>query len=183
MNFLTQGERLYKKFRTSRKYPPVLKFFLLGILSILISGLFFLKIIDSFIALDIPFKEFLFVPFVGIGFVLILIGEANRKRVGTYYITNYRIVVDRGLIGTKMDSISYTMIVNVKISQTFFEKLFGLGDLEISTARGNQEIYMAGISNPKEIENIIYNSLERHSTRYQEPRRQSYQRYRRNYRR
>jgi hypothetical protein len=176
MNFLAEGEKIYASFGTSRKYPTVLKFFLEGIFFFIISAVLFLNVFDILsIIPEFPGSQFLpYLPLLP-GIFLILIGESRRKKMGNYYVTNYRIVLMKGFFGTKMESLSYSMIVNVKISQSFKEKLFGLGDLDISTARGTQEMYMTGIPNPKKIENIIYRMLESHSGAERAPQRQ-YQR-------
>jgi uncharacterized membrane protein YdbT with pleckstrin-like domain len=161
MNFLAQGEKIYNQFRISRKYPPVLKFFMVGILLLVVSAVLFFDMIE--LLGNIPFfPENEFLAFITIfpGIFLIIIGEIRIRKLGTYYLTDYRIVSTKGLFGTKMDSLSYSMIVNVRISQSFIERVFGLGDLEISTARGAQEIYMRGIPNPKKVENVIYRCIE-----------------------
>ena len=176
MRFLTEGEKIYARFRTSRKYPPVFRFFLVGFLLLVLAAFFLFNIIDLFITLpEIPRKDFLFIPFLGIGILSIFIGEIKRKKVVTYYITNYRIVVDKGVLGTEMESVSYSMIVNIKIIQSFMEKLFGLGNLEISTARGAQEVDMKGVPKPKKVENIIYRMLEGHTGAERAPQKQQYQ--------
>ena len=164
MKFLAKGEKTYLSFRTSRKYPPLLKFFLAGIVFFAISAVFFFNILEFLKNIPLlPNNEFLAFLAVFPGIFLIIIGEMRRRKIGTYYITNFRIVVTRGVVGTKMESLSYSMIVNVKISQSFSEKIFGLGNLEISTARGTQELNMIGIPNPRKVENLIYRFLESHT--------------------
>ncbi len=177
MNFLAEGEKIYTSFGTSRKYPAVLKFFLGGFLFFAVSAVLFFNVFDILsIIPGLPGSQFIaYIAFFP-GVFLCLIGETRRKRIGKYYVTNYRVVLMRGFLATKMESLSYSMIVNVKISQSFIEKLCGLGDLEISTARGTQEMYMTGISNPKKVENFIYRMLESHTGAERAPQKPQYKR-------
>ena len=100
---------------------------------------------------------------IAVGISFLVTAELKREQLGEYYITNYRIVVTRGILGSHTDSVSYTGIVNIKIKQSFFERLVGLGDIEILTARGRQEIDLFGVKNPGKIENLIYRLLEKHA--------------------
>jgi uncharacterized membrane protein YdbT with pleckstrin-like domain len=150
------------RFGTSRLYAPYLKLYLIGGLLLLISALFFFNVLfppaeDAFITNALALLSVL----SGVAFVVD--AEIRLERSGTYYITNFRVIAKEGILGTKIDSVSYSMIVNVKMTQTFKERIFGLGNVEILTARGRQEIDMLGVKRPKMVENAVYNFLEKHN--------------------
>ena len=160
MSFLSPGERIYMSFTTSRKYPKALKYYLSGLILLVIAVNVILSIVplpSEIIGIQIgtPITSLLVVC----GLMFLLMGELRRRRFGTFHITNYRIVFTRGFLGTNMDSVSYSMIVNVKVTQNFIEQILGVGNLDISTAKGNREIDMTGIANPSKIENMIYNFM------------------------
>ncbi len=159
MDFLSPGEKIYLKFRASRRFPYILKYFVAAILMFLLTGLFFMDAFGFLSTQGIYKAVFTALAFFS-GVSFFVTGELKREKMGTYYITNYRVVMTKGILGTKMDAVSYGMIVNVKLSQSFAEKIFGLGNIEISTARGHKEILMIAIPNPRKVEQYIYQFLE-----------------------
>jgi uncharacterized membrane protein YdbT with pleckstrin-like domain len=103
---------------------------------------------------------------VALGIITWLFTEIRKISSGRYYVTNQRIIAEKGILKTNTDAITFSMIVNIKISQNFMNKIFHIGHIEISTARGHQEIVLSGIKNPGQIENIIYKYIESHEKRY-----------------
>lgn len=161
MKFLARGEKVYAKFRASRRYPHVFKYFFLAVIFLLLSVIFLFDLL-GFLSYTpgIPIREtFTALAFLS-GIVFLITGELIRERIGTYYITNVRVIVAHGILATKTDSVSHDMIVNIKISQSLSEKVVGLGTVEVMTARGQHTITMIGVANPKKIENLIYKCME-----------------------
>lgn len=159
MDFLTRGEKIYASVHTSRRHSSLLKYYIPAIILLILSALIFFGAADFNIDLA---KDISAAVFVFIALILIVIGELRRYNTETH-ITNYRIVRSRGILNTKVDAVSYANIVNVKMSQTLLEKFFSLGNVEVSTSRGHQEIDLIGIKNPKDVEGIIYTFIEKHT--------------------
>ena len=161
MEFLNRGEKIYLKFRTSRLYPNLLKFFLSGLCMLLLT---FIILISGFSEVGILTKQDISLTTLALGIALLAVCEIKRAKMGTYYITNYRIVISKGIVSSKMDSISYALMANVKSSQSMIERVFRLGNLEIATITGQQTV-IDGIKQPKRVENFLYEMLESNGRR------------------
>lgn len=154
MSFLIEGEKIIKRFGQSRFVN--IKYYILGAILIcipIIYNLYFSK-------MKLPFDVFYlnFIPPV-IGLILILIAEI-KKRLGNYYITNFRIISIKGSFKKTMDSCTYDKIVNVKIMQTFLQRILNMGTIDITTFQ-RTEILLESISNPTQIEKLIYDQMEK----------------------
>jgi uncharacterized membrane protein YdbT with pleckstrin-like domain len=154
MTFLIEGEKIIKRFSQSRFVQ--IKLYLAAIVLFLVPllyGLYF-----SNVKLPMPEAYVIAVP-VAIGIILILIAE-TKKRLGSYYITNYRVISIRGSFKKTMDSCTYDKIVNVKTMQSLMQRLLGMGTIDITTYQ-RTEILLNSISNPTEIEKLIYSAMEK----------------------
>ncbi|MBI4896724.1 MAG: PH domain-containing protein [Candidatus Aenigmarchaeota archaeon] len=165
MSFLSPGEKVYLAFGSSRLSSPLLRYFFPGLLIFVLEFVFFFNIAE------IPFKpgigvsiqQSLTYVFLLIGLFLIVLGEIQRRMLGSYTITNYRVLVKRGILANRLDSLAYSMIVNVRTTKHFWGRFFNIGTIEITTARAQKEINLVGVRNPDRIESMIYSMLERHT--------------------
>ncbi len=158
MTYLNAGEKVYRKFTPTRRSPIFLKYFVVSIV-------FFLLLVFYLFA-GFPLSDFLQpeqVVFLSTAIALVFwaTGEYKRHNFGEYILTNSRIIVKKGIVSTRIDSVSYNLIVNVKTYQSFLDKILGIGTIEISTARGAQETDLVGIKNADDIESLIYKFIER----------------------
>ena len=79
----------------------------------------------------------------------------------SYELTTRRIIVRKGLIAKYQDEIWIKDMRAVNLKQGVWQRIFGIGDIEIGTAASaGTEIRIAGISNPSEIVKKI-NSLRK----------------------
>ena len=98
--------------------------------------------------------------FAGIGFfyLAIIFGLVTAfKRYGCHaMVTSTRIVTRFGVLNTKTYEIDIKDIRSINVSQTFFQKMLGLGDLEFATASGAvKEAAIFGISDPNGLKERI----------------------------
>ena len=77
-------------------------------------------------------------------------------------VTDRRVLIKRGWLQTFTHELSLDSIELVEIRQTFWEKLFGFGRLEIS-GTGKGEIFTPPISRPVEFRKAISDAAEAHS--------------------
>lgn len=152
MKFLIEGENVIKKFSQSRLVH--FKFYILAII------IFSIPVLQNIFKIKIPAPEIytIIVP-VAIGLMLILIIEI-KVRMGSYYITNYRVISIRGFLRKTIDSCTYDKIVNVKVMQTLQQRILGIGNIDITTFQ-RTEILFDSIGNPTKIERLIYSAMEK----------------------
>ena len=79
-----------------------------------------------------------------------------------YYMTQYRIVEVLGILRKKKHALQMPQIESIKIHQSFFERLFNVGDIEIKTAREVLVLYKVG--NPRKVESLIMGELQKSMT-------------------
>jgi uncharacterized membrane protein YdbT with pleckstrin-like domain len=161
MTFLIEGEKIIKRFGQSRivhtkHYVAAIALFLVPFLYPMYLGFLRLPVSDIQIA----------AVAVGTGILLVAVAEL-RRAFGSYYITNYRVVSVRGLLKKTMDSCTYDKIVNVKTVQSLFQRMFGMGTIDITTYQ-KTEILLNSIGNPTGIEKMIYSAMEGQQAHRQE---------------
>ena len=90
---------------------------------------------------------------VGIGIILYVILKIKST---TYTITSEKVVAEHGLLAKRKTSVFLSDIRNVEVSQSFSQRIFNLGTVNVSTA-GNSgyEIVMPGISAPDEVVQML----------------------------
>jgi len=92
---------------------------------------------------------------VGIGLILLL-REWFRCRYTCLTVTNRRVILRRGYVSHGTSEVRHQDIRNIFVSQGFFDRLFGVGNLAVSSAATDEvEITVAGIKNPSEAAAII----------------------------
>lgn len=155
---LAPREKIAIKFGHSRRCGRFLKYYFISVIAILLGISVYLEYVAPSFSL-IP-KTWLAVSLILLGIILWLVAEIKKIAGGRYYITNERIIAEKGILRTKMDSVTYNMIVNIKMTRGFVDKLLGIGNIEISTARGHQELDIKGIKNSGKVENLIYEYIE-----------------------
>lgn len=101
------------------------------------------------------------VGFVGLGvgaLALLIIGGWKIQRLGdSIRITTKRIIDKKGIFSRNTSDIRIRDIRHIEIKQTFFQRIFGIGDLEISTAASDDgiEVDMSNCPDPAKLQRII----------------------------
>ena len=80
----------------------------------------------------------------------------------TLTVTNDRISLRRGLLSRSITEVWHEDIRNVQLDQTFFQRVFDVGSLGISSAgQGDLEIYVTGIPQPNRVKELIDQNRKR----------------------
>ena len=77
-----------------------------------------------------------------------------------YRLTNYRVVVKKGLIRKNKAFIHYEKIQDINISQSIMEKIFSSGDIEIFGGHEQTRIILENVPTPDKVENMINDLIE-----------------------
>ena len=85
-----------------------------------------------------------------------------------YSLTDTRIIVKSGLLSIKKNYMPYSTIQDINTSQSFFAKLFDVGTVSVFSAYDNNQILLENISNPSEVEDIIFSNMMGYRN-FQEP--------------
>ena len=81
-----------------------------------------------------------------------------KNKFTSYEITNLRIIVRTGFIEKIQNEIWIKDMRGVNLVQSFWERLFRIGNIQIGTAANeSNEIYMIGIPRPQQVVDMINN--------------------------
>ncbi len=102
-----------------------------------------------------------------------------------YTLTDTKIVIKSGVLSTKKNYMPYTTIQDVNTSQSVFARMINVGSVSIFSAYDNNQLELKNISNPSEVEEIIFSRMvgqgSFHGSAQSFPRQQDYDRnYQRN---
>lgn len=96
-----------------------------------------------------PFAWWWFVVAIVVGFILILIPWIKSKTV-SYKITNYRIDVERGLFGRRIDTLELWHVEDIRMEQSFLDRILGVGCVTvISHDETTPRLPMRGLPHPR----------------------------------
>lgn len=77
----------------------------------------------------------------------------------SYTLTNQRIIAKKGVLNTKKTYMPYRSIQDIDLSQNIFEKILNIGTITAFSAYDNNSMVIANISNPGEVEEILFNQI------------------------
>ncbi len=101
------------------------------------------------------FLLFLTISTYGLGLLILIIWYIKVKTT-KLKITDSRIEVRRGILKKDTSEIHMSDVRNIKSNQTFFQRIFGVGKVILSSAAtGGVEIAVGGMKNPKKIKEMI----------------------------
>lgn len=90
-----------------------------------------------------------------VGFVLFLIWWLKCKGT-TLTVTNERVRLRRGILSKSITEVWHQDVRNVQLDQTFFQRVFGVGTIGVSSAGQNEiEINVSGIPDPDRVKSLI----------------------------
>jgi membrane protein YdbS with pleckstrin-like domain len=86
-----------------------------------------------------------------------------------YWITNKRIVVQKGLIGHSIQIVPLERISDIIVSRNWLEKLLGIGSLLVQSLAGQYtpyvpfgaELRLLGLTNPEEVQQLIFDLIKK----------------------
>ena len=86
-----------------------------------------------------------------------------------YILTDSKIIVKSGVILTRKNYMPYSTIQDINTSQNILERLFNVGSVSVYSAYDNNQIAIENVSNPSEVEEIIFSNMSRNAGYYQAP--------------
>ena len=101
--------------------------------------------------------------------ILYMIWQIIGWNAKEYILTDSKIIVKSGVILTRKNYMPYSTIQDVNTSQNILERLFNVGSVSVFSAYDNNQISIENVSNPSEVEEIIFNNMSRNSGYYQAP--------------
>ena len=85
-----------------------------------------------------------------------------KTRFTVYELTDERIKLKTGILSQEIDECELYRIRDYKIVKPFFQRIFGLGNIELITSdRSNVRINLNGIKDPENLYNIIRDNVEK----------------------
>ena len=72
-------------------------------------------------------------------------------------ITNHRVIDERGIIMRSSSEVLHKHVRNIRITQTFWQRIVGIGDIEIDSAAGDGEadIRIANVPYPDGVKRLV----------------------------
>ena len=90
-----------------------------------------------------------------VGFVIYFV-EWLRVCATRLIITSRRTTLKKGILEKATNEVRHSDVRNVRVTQGFVDRLFGVGTLELSsTGQSDVEIAVKGLPNPQEIADLI----------------------------
>ena len=123
-----------------------------------IMGIMILKYFSFFLPDQIQLQQWLLVFFgASWGFVMIII---FLDWICTkYYLTNLRLIEERGIIGKRIVSIWLNKVQDVTCKFGILGRIFCFGNIEIESAGTYGKIVFGGLPSPSELKNKIGNAI------------------------
>lgn len=104
-------------------------------------------------------------PFFGVG-IFILISTYIKVNYTTYAITDKALYKKRGMLSDKTKRVPLSKIQNTEYSRSFFEKQFGFGTVEVSSAGSSgKELSFSSVSSPKDVQELINEISDKNKSR------------------
>ena len=85
-----------------------------------------------------------------------------KTRFTVYEVTDQRIKLKTGILNQEIDECELYRVRDYKIVKPFFQRIFGLGKIELVTSdRSNSNINLNGIKDPEKLYNLIRDNVEK----------------------
>lgn len=96
----------------------------------------------------------LLVPVFGIGLLILLVWHLKNK-ASKLVVFEDELLFEKGLLSKERSEVNLTSVRAVKVKQSFSNRIFGTGTVEIYTAGDEPEIVIHGIPDPNKIRELI----------------------------
>ncbi len=95
------------------------------------------------------------IPVFGLGVFCLLVWWL-RCRTATLIVTNIRATIRQGILSKSTNEVRHKDARNIKVSQSFSQRIFGVGTLQVSSAgQSDIEIVFAGLPGPQKVADLI----------------------------
>jgi uncharacterized membrane protein YdbT with pleckstrin-like domain len=152
---MIEGEQVVMKIHQSRII--YFKYYFLAL--ILIAAPFVLGFLKINLPIPAAYVNYIYIAPITTAALIIIIFEISIRRNNSY-ITNYRVINSRGILKKTYDSCTFDKMVNVRVIQSFPQRILRIGTIDITTFQ-RSEIILSSIPNPYKIERTIYNLIEK----------------------
>lgn len=96
----------------------------------------------------------LLIPVFGIGLLILLVWHLKNK-ASKLVVYKDEILFEKGLLSKERSEISIKSVRSIKVKQSFFNRIFGVGTIEIFTAGDSPEITASGLPDPNKIRELV----------------------------
>jgi uncharacterized membrane protein YdbT with pleckstrin-like domain len=94
------------------------------------------------------------IPVRGIGLLILLTWHLKNK-ASKLSVNNNEILFEKGLLSKERSEVNLTSVRTTKVKLSFFNRIFGIGTIEIYTAGDSPEIIASGMPDPNKIRELI----------------------------
>ncbi len=96
----------------------------------------------------------LLIPAFGLG-LLILLWWYLQNKSSKLTVDENEILFEKGLLSKERSEVNVSSVRTIKVKQSFFNRVFGVGTIEIYTAGDNPEIVVSGLPDPNRVRELI----------------------------
>lgn len=121
-------------------------------------GIFIIKYLPSFLPEQISFQSWFLMAYGAAWcfvMVVIFLGWICTK----YYLTNWRLIEERGIIGKRIMSVWLDKVQDVTCKFGILGRIFGFGDIEIQSAGTYGKIVFSSLPSPRKLEEKIQKAI------------------------
>ena len=97
--------------------------------------------------------SFLLIPLIGL--IAGAIPAFLNNFFTAYYITNQKVIIEKGWIGRDYDIVKLDRVLDVNLDVTVIDSIFKTGCIKLCTANDNEPILLHNIKNPKKVIKLI----------------------------
>ncbi|MDG1494302.1 MAG: PH domain-containing protein [Porticoccaceae bacterium] len=94
------------------------------------------------------------IPAGGLGLLILLTWHLKNK-ASKLSVNNNDILFEKGLLSKERSEVNLSSVRTTKVKQSFFNRIFGVGTIEIYTAGDSPEIIASGMPDPNKIRELI----------------------------
>ncbi len=94
------------------------------------------------------------IPAGGLG-LLILLAWHLKNKASKLTVNDNEILFEKGLLSKERSEVNISSVRTTKVKQSFFNRIFGVGTIEIYTAGDSPEIIASGMPDPNKIRELI----------------------------
>lgn len=164
---IEEGEQLQETTHPSRLNRTYVLWYTLGAVVALLDGVF------VYAAGSFPVQPvwWVYVLVFLIALLLAGIGELRRSFV-MYHFTDRKLAKETGILNKSLETVHYERVTETVLEETFWQRIFDLGDLSINTAgTDTTEVVLRGIKQPERYKVMIGDrAMGETGTRTEQPR-------------
>ena len=94
------------------------------------------------------------IPAGGLGLLILLTWHLKNK-ASKLTVNDNEILFEKGLLSKERSEVNISSVRTTKVKQSFFNRIFGVGTIEIYTAGDSPEIVASGMPDPNKIREFI----------------------------